>query len=157
MTLGTLEAAVPPGAVVLLDSAVLIAYLGDEAATPLATVVLDRWIALGRNRAVVSSVSVFELLVRPIRDGTGAFDTASDFIRHFPSLESVAFDDQMAEMAAGLRALMGFDPVDALIVATGLASGATHLITNGRDWAKRLASAGSDAPAVITLADHLGA
>ena len=150
------DAAVPPGVPVLLDSSVLLSYLdGSESASPVAMAILDGWVRSGRNDGLVSAVSVMEILGRPIAAGASAHRAAIGFLYGFPHLRLVAVDAIAGQLAASLRAHAGFSSVDALVVASGLAVGARHVVTNDASWGPRLRAAWPDAT-VVTLAELAG-
>ena len=68
MSLAGLEAALPAGDRILLDTTALAAYLeAAEPAHPVARHVIDSFVAGGRNPAIVSTVTVMEILIRPLR------------------------------------------------------------------------------------------
>lgn len=102
MSVSTLEHALPPGDRVLLDASALIAYLnGGETTTPLVTHVIDELVRTGRNPALVSMVTVMELLVRPLRLGPGEhYRHAVDFLTRFPNLRCLEIDIAVAQEAA---------------------------------------------------------
>lgn len=140
MSLASIEAAVPTGDRLLLDTTVLAAYLDSTDAThPVAVHVLDQFVATGRNAAVVSMITVMEILVRPMRSSPPGHHTVLAFLRSHPNLECVPVDLQVAQDAAHLRADKNFAPPDALIVATGLATQVRHLVTNDHTWSSRMA------------------
>lgn len=139
MSLAGLERTVSPGDRVLLDASALIAYLnGGEDVTP----IMDRvmmWVQSGRNEAIVSVVSVMEILVRPLRLGAaGDCQTITDFLTHFPHLQTGPLDLSTAQEAASLRARYGFSPPDALTIAAGLLTQSANLVTNDEEWIRRL-------------------
>lgn len=76
------------------------------------------------------------------------------FLRGQPNLSAVPVDLQVAQDAAFLRATHRFSPPDALIVGTGFAAQVGHLLTNDRDWARKLAGLESRIR-VCTLSEHL--
>jgi predicted nucleic acid-binding protein len=128
-----------PGDRLLLDSSVLAAYLdGGERISPLATELIDGLVRSGRNPAVVSMVSVMETLIRPLRRLPGAHATVLAFYRDSPNLIAVPIGLDVAAEAANLRVAFGLAAPDALVAATGLAAGVSHLVTNDRAWATRL-------------------
>ncbi len=134
-----LESAIPEGDRLLLDTTVLAAYLdGSEATHSIASRILDDFVANGRNDAIVSMVTIMEILVRPLRASPSGHHTVLSFIRHHPHLEAVPFDLQMAQEAASLRAGLRFSPPDSMIVATGLACQVSRLVTNDSDWVGKL-------------------
>jgi len=141
MSLASLTASVPEGDRLLLDTTVLAAFLdATETTHPIAVHVLDQFVATGRNPAVISMITVMEILVRPMRASPPGHHTVLAFLRSHPNLECVPVDLQIAQEAAHLRADKKFAPPDALIVATGLATQVRHLVTNDRDWSAKLAS-----------------
>ena len=76
-----LEQFVPMGSRVAVDTSAVIAYLhGGEPASPAATWLFDGRIAQARNSAVISSITVAEILVGPIREGPAAAATADAFL-----------------------------------------------------------------------------
>ncbi|MEO6294555.1 MAG: PIN domain-containing protein [Candidatus Limnocylindria bacterium] len=155
--LGTIERTIPVGDRVLLDTTVLAAYLDPAETThPVARHVVDDLVRTGRNPAVVSMVTVMELLLRPLRASPPGHHTVLAFLRHHPNLEPIPLDLQMAQEAASLRATHRLSPPDALIVATGIASQVAHLVTNDAAWAKKLAIL-VDRIGVVTIGQFLEA
>ncbi len=154
MTTASLEQALPEGERILLDTTALAAYLdASESTHDLARHVVDGLVAPGRNPAIVSMITVMELLVRPLRATPHGHHTILAFIRAQPNLTAVPVDLQVAQDAAFLRAAHRFSPPDALIVGTGLAAQVGHLVTNDRAWARKLAGLESRIR-VCTLADY---
>ena len=158
MSLASLERAIPDGDRLLLDSTILIAYLnGGEPVSPLATHVVDEFVRPGRNAAIVSMVTVMEVLVRPLRLGPGeSYRHVMDFLTRFPNLRPLPVDLAVAQEAASLRATHRFSPPDALVIATGIVAQVGHLVTNDRDWLPKLRPLASRVM-VCTLASHLPA
>jgi len=156
MSLATLTGALPEGHRILLDSSTLVAYLdGTEAAAAPATHIVDEFVRTGRNPAIVSMVTVMEVLVRPVRSGVpGAYRHLLDFLLRFPNLRTVDIDVVVAQEAAAIRAGQGLKSPDALIVATGIVSQVGHLVTNDRTWLTRLAPLSSRID-VCFLGSHL--
>jgi len=146
----------PAGNRLLLDSSVLAAYLdGGERTSTLAAELLDDLVRSGRNPAVVSMVSVMETLIRPLRRLPAAYGTVLAFYREFPNLVAAPVDLDVAAEAANLRVAFGLSAPDALIAATGLAAGVSHLVTNDRAWLTRLAPL-RDRAGVLVLGDLVG-
>src|SRR5215207_8374780 len=104
MTIATLEQAVRDGERLLLDTMSLLAYFDrGEAISPLAMHVIDELVQPGRNPAVVSMISVMEVLVRPLRVGaTGPYQHLIEFLSHFPNLRPMPVDLAVAQEAASL-------------------------------------------------------
>lgn len=134
-----LARSIPPGAALLVDTSVVLAYLvGDEAGSPRAGELFDAYVATGRNPACLSMVTVAEILVRPFRRGPSAVATAEGYLQHFADLRLVPVTYEVAREAARLRALTDLPMPDALIVASAVVIGADVLVTNDRSWRPRL-------------------
>ncbi|TAK29377.1 MAG: type II toxin-antitoxin system VapC family toxin [Chloroflexota bacterium] len=140
MTRVEIEQVLPAGDRLLLDTTTLIAYLnGGELISPLATHIIDDLVRSGRNPAVVSPVTVMEVLVRPLRRGPDAvYQHVLDFLSNFPNLRSIAIDLHVAQEAASLRATYNLHPPDALIIASGIVAQVGHLVTNDAAWQTKL-------------------
>ena len=142
MSTTRLEAQVEPGALVLIDSSVVLAYLaGAERTSPLATELLDGFIGSGRNAAALSAVTIGEILVRPFRAGAAAVSTVEGFVRFFGEIRIVDVDVAVGREAARIRAMTGLRMPDALIIASAVVAKADVLVTNDRTWATVLAAA----------------
>jgi PIN domain nuclease of toxin-antitoxin system len=156
VSLDSLERAIPAGDRLLLDSTTLIAYFdGGEAVSPLATHIVDQLVRPGRNPAIVSMVTVMEVLVRPLRLGPGeSYRHVMDFLTRFPHLRPLSIDLAVAQEAASLRATHRFSSPDALVIATGIVGQVGHLVTNDRDWPSKLRPLAGRV-AVCSLSRHL--
>ena len=123
-----------------LDSSLFIYHFeANPTYLPLTTVVLSA-ITDGRCQGVISSVTIMELTVHPWRQNRG--DVARQYellLANFPNLIIVDVNRDVARRAAQLRALYNLRPADALLVATGLVSGATAWASNDTQL-RRLAS-----------------
>ncbi len=85
----------------------------------------------GYFSAIASSVSLTEILVKPICEGNTALEKQYKLLfTHFPNLSIIPVDKPIAERAAYLRGKYGIKTPDALIVATAIQSGAELFITN---------------------------
>ncbi|MFN8632262.1 MAG: PIN domain-containing protein [Chloroflexota bacterium] len=140
MSLASLEQALGDGERLLVDTTSLIAYFDQtERISPLALHVLNELIFSGRNPAVVSMVSIMEVLVRPMRVGAVApYTHLLHFLTNFPNLRPLPVDLFVAQEAASLRAGYRLSTADALIVGTGLVAQVHHLVTNDADWVRKL-------------------
>lgn len=140
MSVATLERAIAAESRILLDTTTLIAYLNRrELISPVAAHVIDHFVREGRNSAIVSMVTVMEVLVRPLAPGPGeAYLHSMDFLTRFPNLRAVPVDLPVAQEAASLRAGYRLETPDALVVATGVVHQVGHLVTNDADWTERL-------------------
>ncbi|MEX2104437.1 MAG: PIN domain-containing protein [Bacilli bacterium] len=85
----------------------------------------------GPLTAIVSSVSLTEILVKPIREGNLTSEKQYKLLfSHFPNLTIMPVDTVVAERAAYLRGKYNIKTPDALIVATALVANADLFITN---------------------------
>jgi predicted nucleic acid-binding protein len=131
-----LEAAIPVGAALVVDTSVAIAYLtGTEPTSRVATQLFDVFVSTGRNLASLSMVTVGEILVHPFRRGPAAVATAEGFLRHFAEIRLVDVSYDIAKEAARIRATTNLRTPDALIIATAVVSEADVLVTNDGSWA----------------------
>ncbi len=148
-----LAARVRPGQTMVVDTSVVLAYIGGgEAVSDLARQVFDAFAATGRNVVAISTVTVTELLVRPFQRGPSVLAVAEGFLRHFAELHLIDVTYDVAREAARIRAATGLRTPDALIVASAIASNADVLVTNDRSWPTRL---GDEIPGldVLVLSD----
>ena len=135
MTEASLGSVIPPGASLLVDTSVALAYLtGTESTSSLAEQLFDSFVATGRNAAALSAIAVQEILVRPFRSGMAAVATAEGFLRHFAEIRLVEVTYDIAREAARIRAITSIRAPDALIIATALISQVDVLVTNDRSW-----------------------
>ena len=151
MSQSSLLKVIAEGDRLLLDTTVLAAFFdANDATHPVAAYVLKELVATGRNPAVISMVTVMEILVRPMRSVPQGHHTVLGFLRTHPNLVCVPVDLQVAQDASHLRADKRFTPPDALIVGTGLATQVRHLVTNDHDWSAKLATMSSRISVVRT-------
>lgn len=119
-----------------LDTSSLICYLDDwEEATPAARAVIDGFVATGRCDAVISTATVAELLVQPIRLGRAVVDGALGFLDSLDGLQIRSVDFLVAAEAARIRAETGIPLPDALVIATAVLTSSQVLVTNDRRMA----------------------
>jgi predicted nucleic acid-binding protein len=142
--------AIAPGRSILVDTSVVLAYLaGGEKTTDLAVQLFDAFVATGRNAAALSSVTVAEILVRPFGSSPAAVATAEGFLRHFGDLHLIDVTYDVAREGARIRAETDLPMPDALIVASASVAEIEVLVTNDRDWRRRLAEAVPDLDVVL--------
>ncbi len=139
----------------LLDTTILAAFLDATDAThSVARYVLKELVETGRNPAVVSMITVMEILIRPLRASPPGHHTVLAFLRTHPHLECVRVDLQVAQEAAHLRAAENFAPPDAMIVGTGIATQVRLLVTNDHNWTRKLGKMATRIT-VVQASDHL--
>ena len=136
---GAVAERLPAGASVLVDTSVVLAYLaGGEPASSDAEDLFDGLVATGRNPALLSAVTVGEILVRPFRAGPAAVAIAEGFLRHFADMRIISVDFEVAREAAQIRASTNLPMPDTLIVASARIAGADVVVTGDRSWRTRI-------------------
>lgn len=116
---------------ITIDSAVLIYHLEDVTPYAQLTEVLFAKIATGAMEAILSTISLTELLVKPFADeDETAVDAFETFLRSLPSSRLVAPDYSTAKQAARLRAEHKLRTPDALVLATAIQTESQAFITN---------------------------
>lgn len=135
---------IAPGASLLVDTSAVLAYLsGAESTSAAAAAILDGMVASGRNPAAISAVTVTETLVRPFRTGSGqAVSLVEAFLEHFPNLRVEPVTFAVGRAAARIRATTSAPTPDALILATGVVSGASVAVANDARWVSVIKRAG---------------
>jgi predicted nucleic acid-binding protein len=137
---------------VCLDSAVPIYHLEDVAPYSELTEVIFTSVAGGSLSALVSTVSVTELLVRPFARAEGdTVEACERFLLSMPNLVIVPPTYGIAKEAARLRARYGMRTPDALLVATALDEKADAFVTNDT----RLRRLKAEGIAVVVLDDFV--
>ena len=123
-----------------MDTTTLVVYLNQgESVSPIATYIVDDLVRSGRNQAVISLITVMEVLVRPLRQGSSEpYQHIMDFLSNFPNLRLLNIDLYITQEAASLRATYNFRPPDALVIATGIVAQVGYLVTNDGAWPKKL-------------------
>ena len=156
MSRASIDVALPAGERILLDTTTLITYLNrGEPVSSVADYIIDTLVRSGRNEATVSTITVMEILVRPLRRGTSEpYQHIMDFLSNFPNLRLLNIDLYVSQEAASLRATYNFGPPDALIIASGILAQVGHLVTNDDEWHRKLGPI-SDRIKVCHLEDHL--
>ena len=117
--------------IVMLDTAPLIYYI--ENIDPYVTLLQELFdsIAIGRNPAVTSVITLIEVLTKPIRDKQiELIDKFRLYLTSSRNLELIAVTPEIGEQSAYLRAKYGLRVPDAIQVAVSIASGSQLLITN---------------------------
>lgn len=116
-----------------LDSSVLIYHLEDVRPYSDLTEAVFAAIGRGAPRAVLSTISVAELLVKPwMERQPGRAAAFERFVVSLPNASVIAPDVGAAIEAARLRAAYGVGLPDALLVATARREGAQGFLTNDR-------------------------
>ena len=104
----------------------------------------------GSLKALTSTLTLMEVLVRPKQIGN--MQAAEDYrflLKTFPNLALKPIDDNCAERASDLRAAYGLRPPDAIQIGTALSNRATGFVTND-DKLKRVSEL-----QIIVLGDYV--
>jgi len=129
--MGSLTAAIPDGALVVIDSVAFIYFLEQNPRYGAAASELFERIEAGSLHALASALVLTEVLVTPLKEGDEARARAISLeLRRFPNLRIRPVDAPVAERAATLRARHGFRTPDAVHAATGLQNRAGWMVTN---------------------------
>ena len=104
----------------------------------------------GSLKALTSTLTLMEVLVRPKQIGN--MQAAEDYrflLKTFPNLALKPIDDNCAERTSDLRAAYGLRPPDAIQIGTALSNRATGFVTND-DKLKRVSEL-----QIIVLGDYV--
>lgn len=129
--------ALPYGAAVTIDSAPIIYILEDHPLHAETFTPLFEAIESGRIRAVISPITLAEVLAGPLSQGN---EILAD--RYYQALTTPAqwsllpMDSAVALLAARIRTRYGLKLPDAAQVATAVHSGSVALATHDRDFRK---------------------
>ena len=135
-----------------LDSSLLIYHLEDVSPYSELTEAAFATVTEGAPSAVLSTISVTELLVRPFaQDRQDRVAALERFVLGLPHTTLVAPSYAAAKEAARLRARYGIRTPDALHVATALTEKAGAFVTNDGEL-RRLKAEGI---AVVVLDDYV--
>ncbi|ROZ76471.1 PIN domain-containing protein [Ramlibacter sp. WS9] len=129
-----LWAGLDDGDLVVVDTAPLIYILEDHPTfAPLFDGLFEA-AESGRLQIAVSTISLAEVLVGPLKQGLDAL--AKRYERALGSFDLMPVTAEISVTAARLRASTGLRLPDALLAATALEIGAVALVTHDRDFSK---------------------
>jgi len=116
---------------VALDTSVFVYQLEAHANYIRLSRQIFAWLEEPGNRAVTSTITMTELLVKPYRDRDekGANDCFALFSR-YPNLEWIAPNLEICDEAARIRAAYGLKTPDAIEAATAIYCGVFGFLTN---------------------------
>ena len=142
MDVAALDRALEGAHRVFLDTSACIAYHSTaEAVHPLARHLFRRISDPDDSlTGYLSAVSAAELLIRPVRAGGADLTFMHTFLRGFPNLHVLPVDLDVALQTANIRALTRLPLPDAILSASAILSGCEAVVTNDRDWHRRLSS-----------------
>jgi predicted nucleic acid-binding protein len=124
----------PEQALILIDTAPIIYVLEDHPQVGPRFRPLSTAHTAGRLRFAVTTVTVAEVLVGPLRAGDDAL--AQRYRAILESWQPVALDLEIAASAARLRASLRLGLADAVQTASALAINAAALVTHDRDFSR---------------------
>ena len=128
-----MTAQIADGERLTLDATCLVSYLkGGDSASPASRWVIDDLVGTGRCDAVVSAVTVGEILVLPQRRGRAVVKGVMGFLESLEDLQIRNADVLVAAEAARVRAETGIPMPDAVVIATAVLTSSTVLVTNDR-------------------------
>jgi predicted nucleic acid-binding protein len=120
-----------------LDSSLLIYHLEDMEPYSDLTEVVFAAIGAGTHTAVLSTISVTELLVKPFADGQpDQVAVFEHFVQLLPNTIWISPHYEIAKQAARLRGQYRLRTPDALLVATALVEKADAFLTNDHQLRK---------------------
>ncbi len=129
---------IPPDAHLVLDTSVLISFLsGAEPTSDAAKYILERLVATERNPAVISAVTVTEIMVGAIKAGPTTESTARSFLLTYPGLSIRSVDVLVAADAAAIRQASRLPVPDSIVIATAVMTGSTVVVTNDPELAAK--------------------
>jgi predicted nucleic acid-binding protein len=124
----------PEGALVLIDSAPIIYFLEGHAKFAPRFKPLFEAHGAGLLRFAVTTITIAEVLTGPLRASDDAL--ARRYRAILESWQPIAFDLDIAESAARLRAALRLKLADAVQAASALAINAAALVTHDRDFSR---------------------
>jgi predicted nucleic acid-binding protein len=124
----------PERALLLIDSAPIVYFLEDHPQFGPRFAPLFAAHAAGRLRFAVTTITVAEVLVGPLRAGDDAL--AQRYRVILESWRPIALDLEIAASAARLRASLRLGLADAVQAASALAINAAALVTHDRDFSR---------------------
>lgn len=131
--MGRLSEILDRSATIGLDTCILICHFEvNPAYIDLTTEVLSG-VETGRWNAITSVVTLMEILIRPLQlERDAAAREIEALLVHFPNLQIVEIDREIARLAARIRARDRIRPPDALQIAACRQHGAGVFVTNDR-------------------------
>ncbi len=131
----SLTESIPAGATVTIDSAPIIYLLDGHRILAPRFFPLFEAIEAGRYRAVVSAITLAEVLAGPLKRGREALVLRyRRILTESPGWTMLPVDAEIAEAAARFRLRYGLKLPDAIQLATAVHSGSAALVTHDRDF-----------------------
>ncbi len=135
---------IEPQSLIVIDTCIWIYHLEAHPDFGNAARQLLSAVESGYCRAIISELTLMELLVGPLQqDRQDIADEYELLLTHFPNLALMPICREILLDAARIRALRGLRTPDAIILATALRQQASAVVTNDQRW--------SDCPPVNVL------
>jgi predicted nucleic acid-binding protein len=142
--------AVKSASVIAFDTCALIYFIEDNEAFRHLVRPIFSAISSGEKRGVSSTITLLEVLVKPLQMGKQTIaEKYRDILLSSASVILHPVDDEVAEEAAKIRADYGFKTPDAIQLAVAKLKGADLFLTNDDDLKD------FDGLPVVVLKDHL--
>jgi predicted nucleic acid-binding protein len=152
MGIEALRAAIPAARLLLLDSPVFSYHLADHPRYAELTTTILQMVESGAVSALTTTITLAEVLTLPAQSGNDdALLEYELFLTHFPNLQIVPLDTELARETARVRGQTRLRTPDAVQIAAARLHGVDAIVTNDHAWRKRL-----DSPAILLLDDFLG-
>jgi len=117
--------------IIALDTMVFIYHLENHPVYQRATSKILRSIELGEKQGVTSTITLLELLVKPMQmENQAIVENYTFSLTTFPNLKLCELSTEIAINAAELRAKYRISTPDAIQIATAIIEESDHFITN---------------------------
>jgi uncharacterized protein len=120
---------------ILIDSSVWVYHFEQHAEFGPAAASVIQAMEEGAFRGIASELTLLELTVKPLQ--LGRQDIADEYevlLSYFPNLQLEPIGREVLLAAAALRARHGLRTPDAILLATGVHSGASAAVTDDDAW-----------------------
>lgn len=123
--------AIEENSLVLLDTNCFIYFFEDNETYAQKLEDIFNNIQEGKNKAIMSVLSLMEILVLPKKQGNVFLENRYKLmLTNYPNLKIIDVDFNIADTAAMLRAKYSIKAPDSIIIATALQTKARYVITN---------------------------
>jgi len=114
-----------------IDTMVFIYHFEENKIYQSFTTVLFDLVEKGVLKAIISTISILEILVKPKKDKNEQLVEEYKFLfQTFPNLKVLPLDEKIADIASTLRADYNIKAPDAIQIASAISGGADVFITN---------------------------
>lgn len=129
--------ALQDSSIIALDTMVFIYHLENNPQYQKTTGNILRLIELGEKQGVTSTITLLELLVKPMQmENQAIVENYTFALTTFPNLRLCELSTEIAVKAAELRAKYRISAPDAIQIATAIIEESDHFITNDQSLIK---------------------